>query len=478
MKKLEVILLVLLLAAALFVRLYKIGRPIADWHSWRQADTAAVARNFVKEGYNPFIPRYDDMSSQANGLPNPQRYRFVEFPLYNSLIALVWYFTGIKDISARLVTVTITLISTFFLYLIVKKYSGAKTAYLAASFFAFIPYNIFYSSAILPGPFMVMCLLVLYYTFDKWLENTKKWHWYIVAVISSIWAIMSWPIALFFMLPPLYLSFKKFGLAAFKTRPLWLFAALSLFPFALWRFWINQYPEGIPNWKFLINEGNIRFKGAFFRWIVAERLGKLILTAGGLPLFILGLIKKPGLEGSYYYTFLISSLLYITVMASGNVRHDYYQVPIIPTLSIFMALGVKLLVSPPKEIFNPILGKIVAVVCIILMFAFGFYEVRGYYWINRPQIVTAGAAVDRLIPKDATVIAPYNGDAAFLYQTNRHGYPIVDRDLRDFIKDGTKYLVSVDVNDAGIQNLAKHCKVVEQTRDYVIVEMFTGCIGR
>ena len=112
------------------------------------------------------------------------------------------------------------------------------------------------------------------------------------------------------------------------------------------------------------------------------------------------------------------------------------------------------------------------------IFAFGAYEVRGYYWINRPQIVEAGLAVNRLLPKDATVIAPYNGDAAFLYQTNRHGYPIVDRDLRTFIDQGTKYLVSVDVNDAGIQNLARHCNVLEQTKDYVIVEMFKDCIGK
>ena len=121
---------------------------------------------------------------------------------------------------------------------------------------------------------------------------------------------------------------------------------------------------------------------------------------------------------------------------------------------------------------------IVALVLIILIFAFGAFEIRGYYWINKPQIISAGRAVDRLLPTDATVIAPYNGDAAFLYQTNRHGYPIVDRPLETFIDQGTKYLVSVDVNDTGIQNLARHCKVIEKTQDYVIVEMFKECIGR
>ena len=132
----------------------------------------------------------------------------------------------------------------------------------------------------------------------------------------------------------------------------------------------------------------------------------------------------------------------------------------------------------PKEHLSRFLGPIVSFVLILLIFAFGYFEIRGYYWINKPQIVSAGKAVDRLLPKDATVIAPYNGDAAFLYHINRHGYPIVDRPLEKFIEEGTKYLVSVDVADSGIKNLTTFCKVIEKTDEYAIIEMFTGCIGK
>lgn len=44
------------------VRTYKIENPIADWHSWRQADTASVTRNFIKDGFNPFFPQYDALN--------------------------------------------------------------------------------------------------------------------------------------------------------------------------------------------------------------------------------------------------------------------------------------------------------------------------------------------------------------------------------------------------------------------------------
>lgn len=478
MKNFQILIVTLLLLGAFTVRLYKIDRPIADWHSWRQADTAAVSRNFIQEGFNPFIPKYDDMSSQANGIDNPNRYRFVEFPVYNILVASVWKFTGVQEMYARMVTSIITVGSTLLIYLMVRRYSGKKSAVLSAAFFAFIPYNIFYSTVVLPGPTMVFFLLLSYVTFQKFLDQSTKMFWLFASAFSLSLAILTWPIALVFALPIVYLAFDKYGINGFTKWQLWVYGLIAIVPFIGWRLWMSRFPEGIPNWQFLLNEGNIRFKGAFFRWIFSERLGNLILTVGGVPLVVLGLIRKPVREKLFYYSLLLSCLLYLTIFASGNVRHDYYQVPIIPTMAIFLALGTKLLFNLPGDKFNRFIGPILAVVLIGFMFAFGHYEIQGYYWINKPQIVEAGKAADRLLPKDATVVAPYNGDSAFLYQTNRHGYPITDRPLEKFVEQGTKYLISVDPNDAGIQNLVKHCKVIDKTQDYVIVEMFKDCIGK
>lgn len=477
MQKIEILVLSTIVVLAFLVRLYKVDRPVADWHSWRQADTAAVSRNFIKEGFNPFIPKYDDMSAQASGLDNPNRYRFVEFPVYNLLVALVWLFTGVNETVARLTTVFITLGSTLLLYFLVKTLSGFKTAALSSFFFATVPYNVFYSSAILPAPLMIFFILALFVSFYKFLENEKKYFYLILSIIFASLAVLTWPIAIFFTLPLIYLAFNKYGLLMFKKISLWLLLLLSLLPFILWRIWMNQFPEGIPNWQFLINEGNIRFKGAFFRWLIAERLGGLILTVSGFTIFIIGILKKLEIKEGYFYHFwLLSLTIYFIVFASGNVRHDYYQIPAIPVLAIFLARGFLLLFNLPSKYFFKALGPVVAVLLILLTYAFGFFEVRGFYWINRPEIVEAGNAVDRLIPQNASVIAPYNGDAAFLYQTNRHGYPLVDRPLKKYVQEGTKYFVSVDINDSGILSLTKQCSVVDKTASYVILELSEKCI--
>jgi hypothetical protein len=106
-KRLFTILLTGILLLNVGLRLYKIDGPVADWHSWRQADTAAVARNFIKFGFDPLHPRYDDLSNIQSGKDNPTGLRMVEFPLYQLVGA------GIKimvpqlsiEIALRLVTI-------------------------------------------------------------------------------------------------------------------------------------------------------------------------------------------------------------------------------------------------------------------------------------------------------------------------------------------------------------------------------------
>ena len=90
------------------LRLYKFDAPIADWHAWRQADTSAVSKFFVKDGFDVFHPRYYDLSNVPSGVhENPEGYRFVEFPIYNLVQAIPYKFIGIITIEqwGRLVTI-------------------------------------------------------------------------------------------------------------------------------------------------------------------------------------------------------------------------------------------------------------------------------------------------------------------------------------------------------------------------------------
>ncbi len=475
MKKIEILLLATIILAAFIVRLYRIDNPVADWHSWRQADTAAVTRNFVKDGIDLLHPRFDDLSKTPSGKENPQGWRFVEFPLYNAAAAGMFNIFDKFSIEVwgRLGTIFSSLLSIVFLFLLVKKYLGVRVGLLTAFFFGFLPYNIYYSRTILPDSSMVMAILGGTYFFDQWAEkNIKYWIPFILSVIFTAGAFLLKPFALFFTLPMLYLAFRKWGIRSLINPQLWLFAILTLAPLIFWRNWIQQFPEGIPAAGWLFNEGNIRFKGAFFQWIFADRIGRLILGYWGIALLVLGLVRKiEKKEGLFFWSFVASSLLYLVVMAGGNVKHDYYQILIIPTLAIFLAKGADLLISASREYFNRVTCYLLLVACLLFMFGFSWYFVRDYYNINNEEIVKAGKIVDQLTPKDAKVIAPYGGDTAFLYQTNRRGWPVFDRSIEEFIKSGATHLIIANPTKSDFEGFGKMFGVVASSKDYLLLSL-------
>jgi len=477
MKRSQLFLLLAILIGAFFVRMYHFDRPVADWHSWRQVDTSAVSRNFIKNGFDLLRPKFEDLSFAVSLKDNPQGYRFVEFPIYNLLQAGLYKIIGIYTLEewGRLVAIFSCLLSIVFLYLLCSKYLNKRVGFLAAFFFAFIPYSIYYGRTILPDQLMVATLLAGTYFFSNWIEESKFSIFnfqFLIAVILIASSFLLKPYALFFTLPLIYLAWHRYGFGLFKKWQLWLFLVVSSLPLGLWRLWMSQpqFLPGIARNDWLFNGNGIRFKGAFFQWLFADRISRLILGYWGLPFLVLGIFKKINKkENWFFFYFIISSLLYMTVMADGNVQHDYYQILIIPTLVIFLAKGVDFILEK-TEIFNKYVTYLTVAVSIAFMFGFGWYIVRDYYSIQHQDIIYAGIAVDKLTPKDAKVIAPYGGDTTFLYYTNRQGWPVFDRSFKDYKKAGATVIAFADPTpeDLKTQNLFKPVIVTPQ---YAIYDM-------
>jgi len=125
--------LIVIITLAFVLRLYKISSPILDWHSFRQADTASVTREFIKDDFNPLIPKYHDLSDIQSGVDNPDGYRMVEFPFYNIIVALI-----LKSIPSLPLVTTSRVVSSLFsigtlisIFFLTKNYYGKKVGYMA-----------------------------------------------------------------------------------------------------------------------------------------------------------------------------------------------------------------------------------------------------------------------------------------------------------------------------------------------------------
>lgn len=452
MKLKEIVISFILVCIVVSVRLYRIQAPLADWHSWRQSDTASVARNYIKFGFDILRPRYDDLSNIPSGKDNPSGWRMVEFPLYQFIGAgLARGYPQISiEVWLRLVSVFASAATTVFLVFLVSRRTNMLGGVLTGLVYALLPYSIFYGRTILPETFAVFWAVLSLFLLSRVKNGTKgNWLTVIFAAVSGAIALLIKPTAGFLLIPAPYVLLKGFGFSKNWIIGLFAYCIIGLAPLFWWRGWILQFPEGIPSYSWLLNSNNIRFKGAWFHWLFAERLGKLILGYWGLIPLAVGLLMKPTKDEGWFFRWLFAgSLLYLIVFATGNVQHDYYQIILLPVVSIFVGKGLSFLLT--NTVFSKYVSYGLFTICCLFTFAFSWYTMRTFYWINRPEIVEAGRIADELIPKTAKVIAPYNGDTTFLHQTNRQGWPI-GFDIEKKIKMGATHYITVSPSETDFE---------------------------
>lgn len=469
MKKFRFLFFILLLGA-IAVRLYKFSGPIADWHSWRQSDTAAVARNFLRFGIDPLHPRYDDLSNIQTGKDNPQGWRMVEFPLYQVIGAGLARTNANFTIEGwlRVVTIAASVGTMLFVGLLVAEFVDPATGLIAGALYGFLPYSVYYGRTTLPDPFMVFWAVL-----SIWLASRgKNILWVLAAGAAGAFALLAKPMAAFLLVPIPYLYFRRFGYSRDTVIRLIIYSIVSLLPLFLWRKWILQFPEGIAVNAWLFNGNGIRFKGAWFYWLFAERLGKLILGYWGLIPLGIGLIVTPSKKEGWVFRWLaLGTLLFLVIFATGNVQHDYYQILLLPVVVVYGAKGLAFMIKGGNGISRTT-GLAMAFVSVLLSLGFSWYTIRTYYWINRPEIVEAGRAADALLPKDAKVIASYNGDTTFLYQTNRQGWPLGFDIDKKIAMGATAYVtVSPTDNDGETRDLASRFTVLVRNDRFAIIDL-------
>lgn len=472
MKKIDYVIVACIILLGLSLRLYKINTSLTDHHSWRQADTAAVARNFVKKGFDLLHPRYDDLSNIQSGLYNPQGYRFVEFPFYNALFGLLYRYLPIMpiEIYGRLVTIFFSLVIIALLYYLTCKEEGRNAAIITASIFSFFPFFVFYSRVVLPDmtalSFLMMSIVLFY---QKKLPFRLS---YFFSLLTLIAALLIKPTVIFYLVVFLYLFFKKYQWSLVKKINFYGYFIGALLPLIIWRVWIQQFKEGIPFAEWLFSQVNtpqgrqsIFFRPAFFRWIFEERILILILGGYVTAFLIVGILKKP--KKSFLFTTMgIASLLYLFTFQGGNVQHDYYQIMILPALAIFSGVGASHLMEAKKNFINTYLNILIVIIIILFSFFFSYNRVKSFYDVSKNQ-VTIAKIIQTVTPSDALVVTDTVGDTTLLYLAERKGFPAPTEDFELLRKDGMEYFVTMQ------KDVAYHLKktyplIFESDKVYIL----------
>lgn len=459
-------LLIFIVILALGLRLFGLTNSLTDWHSFRQADTASVTREYVKHGIDLLHPTYQDLGNIQSGKDNPKGYRMVEFPFINAFLALILRTVPSLDlvVISRLFSILCSLGTTVALYYLGKRWANPAVGYLSALTFASLPYAVYYSRVILPEPSFTFCVTFAVLAFDIWIEDHKK-RWYLLSFISFALALLLKPFALFFAPVMGYLALRHYRERVFYQPLLYLYG-LTLAPMIWWRTWIQQFPEGIPASDWLFNGDGIRLRPAWFRWLGWERYTKMILGGGNLVV-LASLLKKDKMR-ELLIVWGSCVLLYLVVIATGNVRHDYYQSITLPVVALAVGQGLWVIyhffhhrdwkwagIGVTAALF-------ITMVLISRQFVWGFYR-------TRPDWEQVGQAVDRLTPPDAKVIIPAMSDTAPLFQANRTGWTL-GGDIDHKIEQGATYYASTAYDDEA-KELERRFQLIEKNSNHIIIKL-------
>jgi 4-amino-4-deoxy-L-arabinose transferase-like glycosyltransferase len=481
----QLILPILLLA--LVVRLYHIDFPVAGWHSWRQADTAAMARNFYENGFDFLHPQID-WGGNSSGVVES------EFPAYPFLVSLVYTVFGMNDTWGRVLSVIFSLATIYGLYLLVRKYVSNNVALWSAFIYAIIPLSIYYSRAFMPESAMLMCSVLGIYWFSHWLDKGSVGHFLLSCLAISLAVLLKIP-TLYLGLPLFYLAWLRFGKSTFRTSMLWLYAFLVLLPVALWYYHAHQLflQSGLTYgiWGFGTDKwGNfdiiltLKFYNDIFFKSIAERH----LTYAGFIPFLIGLFIKRTTKVERLFDFwLIAVVIYFLIVAKGNQVHEYYQLPFILPAVVYVgkAFAKHLPLDSLRTTFasKPLLSIFFSL-CIVGVVVLSY--LRYDRFMNSEtfdsSLFRLAAAAQEVTQRNELVIAVSEYNPIVLYRCNRKGWnSSVDQLDSTFIDvrrtKGARYVIGeIPLFDTAEREkrlywLFDNYKVVAKGKDYFVIAL-------
>lgn len=483
MKKYYIYFIIVIAFAA---RLYHINFLVGGWHSWRQADTAAIAKNFYEDGFQILFPQIDWRG-------NTPGYVESEFHIYPFAVSILYSIFGFSDMWGRLLSVIFSLFTVYGIYILTKKIISEKTALWASFIYAIIPLNVFYGRAFMPESLMLMCSVYGIYFFYRWIENEAIRYLIYSYIFITLSVLIKIP-ALYLGLPLLYLSHMRFSKSFLIKWQLWIYVFLLFLPVGLWYYHahnlflqtgltFNIWGLGTDKW------GNIDllFSFKFYNDVFFKSIAERHLTYAFFIPFLIGLfIKREHKNERLFDWWLISVLIYIMIVAKGNQVHEYYNLPFILPAVIFVAksftkyFDLRLLKRIKTNPFVAWLFLLFLTAGIILSF------LRYSRFMNSEtydsSLFRLANSVNELTKENDLLITVDDGNPIVLYRCDRKGWnayveQIDSAFIQDRIENGAKYIIgensyfNSDNSIHKLNYLLTNYKPIEITQDHFIINL-------
>lgn len=344
------------------LRLSHIADPyLADFHAWRQADTAAFAHGYLIDSLDPFDPSIDRYPCERRDAlfgrvesewPGVQWLSALPLVVLGQDFPPPWYL--------RSVSILFYVLTCLYLSALVQRLDGdPTTACLSVLAFSVFPLSIFFTRTVQPdGPALCFAVGLLFHL-ECWLgpidgahanssKQPPRWlHPVGAAALASLALLVKISNA-FMGVPALYVILRRRGLlGSLRSPALWMWGVVTLLPVVLWYRHAREFAWSFGIWG---DRGASKFTDSAYaqNWEIWKRLGERqvneILTWGGLALLLVG-VTRIGRSASARLAvlWLLAVALFIVATLKGNNRHIYYQLPMVLPAAVLVAHGARTL---------------------------------------------------------------------------------------------------------------------------------------
>jgi 4-amino-4-deoxy-L-arabinose transferase-like glycosyltransferase len=419
---------VFLIVILIIVCLYDLLSPPISVTIWRQAQTAMLTDNFMKEGFS--------LRGLYVGLNGHDRLMTVyEFPIYNFIVGLLFKLFGNNPFWGKLVSLFGAIITLVVFCRLVKSISNDLVVFYASLFFIFIPVNVLMFTSFQPDALGLMFLMLSIFILDKWRSTFKSVLIIGFSVCLLLCGLCKYPLLVPYI--PLLILMYFFPKRRFRfPRPIELVSVFFLFmvPFVSWYLYRAYLTDpslsGGESGAFLFGDLS-RFLSPGFYVRPSIMLVMLVLCGSGCIYFLSGLRKMFAID----IMLLIGIPLYFIVVPTVTDQY-YYLYAIAPIAAFFMARGVDNTASYLKRHHAVSLSYVLGV-------SFMLFSIFGITYVLRMDrvILPASESIRQVSAPDDLIFVVNMHDRgvgvgghnpAVVYFTGRNGWNIQDFTPQNF----------------------------------------------
>ncbi len=383
---------ILLLAAGL--RLDAIDRPLIDHHSWRQCDTAAIARAFVLEDPNILHPRVEWRGATSGEVE-------WNFPLFSYVVSLLFRVFGEHQVVARLAAVAFSLAALGVFYALARRTLGVRVALFATAFFAVNPLAVYFGRAVMPESLLVGAALLFLLAMARFAESGATREVVLAALGLSVAGLVKLPYG-FFVLPAAVLLAERRRARALLDKRLWLGGGAALLVVAAW--YVHARALGArtglsyaPIWEVGADKwGNAELLGDPSFWRTMLERAREYVAPSTTGVVFAGLVIAGLQKGRrWVLAFFLGCVGFMLLIAGGHLAHTYYQIAFVPVAALAFGLAVSAAVSAAERVDRrlPRFATLLGVLLLALSFAVTGKQSLKRMHTPRADFVALGEAV-------------------------------------------------------------------------------------